>query len=184
MKKTLFVFLMILLICPLIRAQDTMYKSDKGTAGFFSKAPLENIEAVSDRITALLNTETGEVAVLIPIKSFQFDNGLMQDHFNENYMESDKYPNASFKGKLLDSCIARPGTVQHMEVEGELSIHGVTVKRTIPARIKYNSDGSFQVASTFVVALVDHQITIPKLMYKNIAEKVDVSLDLLLIPKK
>ena len=184
MKKTLLIFLVYLLIIPALTAQTTTYKCHKGTAGFFSKAPLENIEAVSDKITALLNTGTGEVAVLIPVKSFKFENGLMQEHFNENYMESDKYPNASFKGKLLDSCVVQQGTAQRMDVDGELTIHGVTVKRVIPVQIKYNGDGSLQVASAFVVALADHQITIPKIMYKNIAEKVDVTLDLIFSPKK
>lgn len=184
MGKAFFIFLTNLLLCSVLTAQTTTYKCDKGTAGFFSKAPLEDIEAVSDKITSLLNIVTGEVAVLIPVKSFKFANGLMQEHFNENYMESDKYPNASFKGKLLDSCVVQPGTAQRMNVEGELSIHGVSVRRIIPVQIKYNDNGSLQVASAFVVPLAEHQITIPKLMYKNIAEKVDVTLDLIFSPKK
>jgi hypothetical protein len=66
----------------------------------YSKAPIEDIDALSDKGTSVFNAATGELAFSVPIRSFKFDKALMQEHFNENYMESDKYPQAIFKGKI------------------------------------------------------------------------------------
>lgn len=159
-----------------------IYKAKDGNIRFFSDAPLEDIEANSKKGTAAFNSQTGEVAALIPIKSFVFENALMQEHFNENYLESDKFPNASFKGKIPESTIPEPGSSKMINVEGDLTIHGVTKKRTLPLTLKYAADGSIKAIAKWTVLLADHNIKIPQLVFQNIAEEVEISIDFNLTP--
>lgn len=155
-----------------------VYKAKDGNVKFFSDAPLEDIEATSKKGSAAFNIASSEIAALVPIKSFTFQNALMQEHFNENYLESEKYPNASFKGKVAEQVIPEPGSSKTIDVAGDLTIHGVTKKRTIPVTFKFGNDGSIQVTSKWMVALADHNIKIPQLVFQNIAEQIEVTLDL------
>src|SRR6266702_2144485 len=79
-----------------------VYTVKEGSVFFYSKAPIENIEANTNNVQAILNTQSKEVAIIVPIRGFQFEKALMKEHFNEKYMESDKYPNAAFSGKVKE----------------------------------------------------------------------------------
>jgi polyisoprenoid-binding protein YceI len=154
-------------------------KSSTGEASFYSEAPLEDIEAKTLKAKAAVNIETGEVAVVIPIKSFDFHKELMKEHFNENYLESQKYPDATFKGKLDKIPDFSPGKTETMTVTGNLTIHGVTQKRTFPVTITYSSKDKMGVNARFIVALKDHEIEIPELVFQKIAEEVAVTVNFL-----
>lgn len=149
---------------------------------FFSAAPLENIEATNKDAKSLLNTGTKEVAVIIGIRQFKFEKPLMEEHFNENYMESDKYKTADFKGKINEQIDFTKDGEYDVTVTGNLTIHGVTQERTIPGKITINGN-SIKVNSKFPVALKDHNIKIPKAVIKNIAESVDVTVNIIYEPK-
>lgn len=141
----------------------------------FSEAPMENIEAVSKTAYGVLNTDNGEIQFGVSIRSFRFKKSLMQEHFNENYMESDKYPAAKFKGKLNTRIdVSREGEYQVTAV-GDLEVHGVTRKRSISGKIKV-IDGRLEISSEFDVKCRDHNIKIPALVFKNIAETIKVTL--------
>lgn len=160
----------------LLRAQT--YVAKGGTAHFFSTTPLEDIEATSKEATSVFNTQTGELIVSMPIKSFQFSKKLMQEHFNENYMESDKYPKADFKGKILDLKsfdLSKDGTYA-VKVVGELSIHGVKKNRTIDASFTVKG-GVVTAYSKFKVVLEDHKVERPQIVWEKIAEVVDVDVN-------
>lgn len=152
-----------------------IYKAESGKVRFFSDALIEDIEAITNKSTAALNVSTGDVAVLIPIKSFEFDKSLMREHFNENYLESDKYPDASFKGKMSDKYPLTPGANYEGTITGELLIHGISQHRDIVATLKVNADGSVLVSGKFNVKVEDHKIKVPTLVFQNIAEVVEVS---------
>src|SRR6476661_6163219 len=96
--------LLITCVCTLAtaQAQSPIFVSSSSTVSFFSKAPLEDIEAINSKSISLINLQTLDIVVRVPIAKFEFPNKLMQSHFNENYMESDKYPAAIFQGKLND----------------------------------------------------------------------------------
>ena len=158
-------------------AQD-IYKGENGKVKFFSDALLEDIEAKSSNVTAALNTSTGEVAARIPIKSFVFDKSLMQEHFNENYLESDRYPDATFAGKALKIPVLKPGEVHSITLTGKLTIHGITQPRDIAAVLRVNDDGSITATANFKVKVEDHKVKVPNLLFQNIAEVVEVTLDL------
>ena len=147
----------------------------QGTAHFFSEAPLEDIEAVNKKALGAINLKKGTVAVSMLIKDFHFDKSLMEEHFNENYLESEKYPKASFEGKLLNFStldFSQSGSFT-AKAEGELDIHGI--KRPLTSDVAFRIvDDQIEVTTFFNVALEDHKIKIPKLVIKNIAEVVDV----------
>jgi polyisoprenoid-binding protein YceI len=154
-----------------------IYKAESGKVTFFSDALVEDIEATTHKTTAVMNISSGEIAVLIPIKSFVFDKSLMQEHFNENYMESDEYPNASFKGKIIEKITLNYGETLSVNISGELVIHGVSQHRDIPITLKTNADGTILASGKFNVKVADHKVKIPTLVFKNIAEVVEVSFE-------
>jgi len=156
-------------------AQTKLYTSKSGSVKFFSAASLADIEGVSKSFATVLKPSTKQMLVKIPIQSFMFENGLMQEHFNENYMESDKYPDAVFKGTYVEDVdISKPGTYA-VTVNGDLNIHNVTQKRTLKGTVK-NMDGKLVLDCVFPVKLADHKISIPSAVTGKIAEEVKVTL--------
>nr|WKN36588.1 YceI family protein [Tunicatimonas sp. TK19036] len=149
------------------------YQLASSEVSFFSEAPLENIEAVNTKARSVFDASKGEVAFMIPISGFQFEKALMQEHFNENYLESDKYPNATFEGQFQDF---DPDNSAEQEVtaEGKLTIHGVTHTVEIPGTIQKGADG-WDMEATFPITITDYKIKIPKVVFYNIAEVVDVT---------
>ncbi len=146
--------------------------SESGYVRFFSSALLEDITAKNNKATAVFNPVSGEAAFLIPISAFEFRKSLMKEHFNENYLESDTYPEAYFRGKISGYT---PGNPQSTAVaEGELTIHGVTKPVKIQGTIA-DKGGRISMQAVFMVALKDYNIEIPRLMFQNIAEEVEVT---------
>lgn len=139
----------------------------------FSKAPLEDIDAASDKGVSVYNGATNELAFSLPIRSLVFQKSLMQEHFNENYMESDKYPQAGFKGKIQEQLDLTKDGSYPVNVAGVLEVHGVKQNRTIPGRITV-SNGNVSMTATFNVLCKDHNIEIPKLVFQKIAESIQV----------
>jgi hypothetical protein len=180
MKKLFFLALLAAYGAPL-RAQ--LYTAQSGETSFFSKAPLEDISAVNKKVGAVLNTATGDIAVRIPMTEFQFPNKLMQEHFNENYVESDKYPTATFRGKIQEAVeYAKPGTYP-VTAQGTLDLHGVKQERTLKGTLTV-AEGRLTIQADFPIALKDHQIEIPKLVFQKIAETIAVKNNWVLVPRK
>ena len=152
------------------------YTTANGQTTFFSTAPIEDIEALNSRVAAIFELSTGQLAFSMLMRDFQFKNTLMQEHFNENYAESEKYPRARFTGRLL----AVPGNVQlrsgpqPVMVQGVLTIHGVKRKVQVPGTLQLR-DNSLVVTSKFSVAPADYKIKIPALVRNNIAKSIDIS---------
>jgi len=156
------------------------YVIKESNVRFFSEAPMENIEATNADTKAVVDSETGEFSFRVPIKSFVFDKSLMRDHFNENYMESDKYPNGTFKGKIEGDFSMTDDGVYALEAVGTLSIHGVEKEMRIPATITVQGE-DVSIDSKFIVKLVDHKIQIPKIVFYNIAEEIEVTISASLV---
>lgn len=155
------------------------YITRDGHISFYSEAPLENIEAHNYQASSVLDVETGEIAFSVLIKGFEFEKALMQEHFNEKYLHSDKYPKSTFKGEIQnmdDFDLSEPGEYEVL-VKGELTIHGVThdVEHEGTLEVK---DGKISGYSKFPVRVADYDITIPALMKDNIADVVDVTVNL------
>ena len=165
-----------LAICFAIPASAQTYKTTKGDASFYSSAPIEDIEAKSNKMVCKLNTADNSVAFGASIRSFQFDSEKMREHFNENYMESGKYKITKFIGKIQDTLDYTVDGTHEVTVLGNLTIHGVTKERTVKGTVVIK-DGKIQLKSSFDVKIGDHKIKIPKLMFQKIAEDVKVTID-------
>lgn len=150
------------------------FKSDSSYVHFYSDAPMEDIEASNLDGQSAFDLETGEIVFSIPIKSFDFEKSLMQEHFNENYLESDKYPKATFVGKV--SGFSRTTQLkQKAKAEGLMTIHGVDQKISSEGEILL--DGNRVVVNAkFPIELSDYKIKIPKVVFYNIAEVVEVTI--------
>ncbi|QOI98022.1 MAG: YceI family protein [Flammeovirgaceae bacterium] len=157
------------------------YSVAEGVITFFSSATLEDIKADNRKVASVFNTASGEIAFSIPINQFQFEKKLMQEHFNEKYLESDKYPKSTFAGKVEGFTMGKPG-MQQATAKGKLTIHGVTRDVEIPGTIEVQA-GSLKLQSKFMVKLEDYNVKIPKLMWQNIAEQVEVTVDLTYKPQ-
>ena len=155
------------------------YFTRNGKISFHSDAPLEKIEAVNSSATSVLDTESGKMEFAVLIKGFQFEKALMQEHFNENYMESSKYPKAVFKGQidnLDDVKFSTPGTYP-VKISGDLTIHGVTQSREMEGTLSVKDSGIVG-TSIFEVTVADHNIKIPAVVKDNIAKVVEVNVEM------
>lgn len=151
------------------------YVSTESVVSFFSEAPLENIKATNKKSASIFNLQTQEVAFSVPVSEFQFEKKLMQQHFNERYMETDKFPRATFAGKV-EGFNGSITDIQSVHVIGKLTIHGVSREVTIPGTLQLQNQTAVAKAK-FKVALADHKIEVPKLLWENIAEVIEVTVD-------
>jgi hypothetical protein len=154
-----------------------IYSCDNGKVGFFSDAPLETISANSELLKGAIDSETRLFAFSSEIKSFSgFNNPLQKVHFNENYLESNRYPNATFSGKIIETIdFGSPGKLT-VRVKGTLNIHGVERERIIRSEIDIK-DKSVIIHAQFSVMLEEHDIRVPKVVNQKIAEKILVTVD-------
>jgi hypothetical protein len=156
------------------------YMTKNGNIKFYSETPIETIEATNNQVNAALDIQTGDLVFKVLIKSFQFEKALMQEHFNENYLESDKFPNSTFQGKIANlSAIdfTKEGAYE-ATIEGDLTIHGVTKKISEKGTFTVKAGDKIQGNSKFYVKPADYDIKIPGAVVKNIAETLEVTVDI------
>lgn len=172
-------FLLVTLLCLnaalLVRAQ-TKWIDRTGSASFYSSAPMEDIKAQNNQAVSILDVSSGEIVASMLMRSFDFRKALMEEHFNENFIESHKYPKASFKGKVtnIDKLdLSREGDYT-LDIEGEITIHGVTQPIRLEAAAAVGSE-TIEAKAVFPLRVSDFKIEIPKLVRNNIAEVVEVT---------
>lgn len=151
------------------------FKVTKSHVKFFSEATLEDIAAENEKAISLFDYPSRKIAFSIPIKEFQFDKKLMQEHFNENYLESEKYPKATFSGLIEGFDIDTNGE-QKVTAKGTMNMHGVTKEINVEGTLQKNDDGLI-LKAVFPIKLKDYKVKIPRLLLQNIAEEVEVTLD-------
>lgn len=173
--KTLSVLLFCLLFINISNAQD-LFLTKGGAITFFSSAPMEDIKAENNQVLSIIDASNGKMAISILMKSFMFEKALMQEHFNENYVESDKYPKATFKGEILNFKNINE-TVAKIEVKGVMSIHGKSKEITITATMT-KTEAAILVEGNFDLQVADFDIKIPAVVSKNIAKKIKVTFKL------
>lgn len=182
MKNLITCISFLLLSTQMLQAQN--YFTKNGKISFFSKTSMENIDAVNNQAVSVVNTKTGDMAFSVLVNGFLFKKALMQEHFNENYMESGKYPKATFKGAVTDISklnLAKDGSYA-VSVTGDLSMHGVTNKVTVPATFVVKN-GKLSGNTTFTVKLADYNISVPKVVENNIAKTIEIKVDCNYEPK-
>jgi hypothetical protein len=160
-----------------------LFVSKTGTIHFKSDAPLELIEASSAKLKGIINPAEQTFAFSVANNSFEgFNSALQQEHFHENYMESNRYPNSSFTGKIIETIDFTADGTYNVRAKGKLLVHGVEQERIIKASLQIKK-GVISVYSKFSVPLADHNITIPKIVYQKIAEEIQVELNAVLQPQ-
>ncbi len=178
--RTSKIILLALAFLPLVLMAQERYGTRTGYISFYSSTPVEDIEAHNRKVTSVWDASTGAMEFAVLIKAFEFEKALMQEHFNENYMESNTHPKSTFKGTmdgLTADQLAKPGTYD-VKVTGDLTIHGVTRPISAPGKVTVNEDGSVKAVSEFIVRPEDHDIKIPGVVRKNIAEEITVKVDM------
>jgi len=172
--KTLLSIATLLLLTGPLYAQKAYTKN--GSISFFSKSPVENIDANNNQVMSVLNSQTGEIQFSVIVKAFHFEKALMEEHFNENYMESTKFPKATFKGVITDLAkvnFTKDGSYPVI-TSGDFTLHGVTKKITTPGIITIKN-GIPSASSKFSVKLKDYEVVVPKLVKDNIAENIEIT---------
>jgi hypothetical protein len=159
-----------------LNAHAQKYITKDGYIGFFSHAPVEDIKADNNQVASVIDTSTGDLVFQVLIRSFHFVKTVMEEHFNENYLESDKFPKSTFTGKIVnlgDINFSKPGTYD-ATVEGDITIHGFTKKVTAKGTLEI-VNGGINATSKFNIEPEDYNITIPSVVRNNIAKVVEVT---------
>lgn len=158
-------------------SESNLYYISEATIKFRSEAPLEVISAESNKLLGVIDPEKRTFAFTVQNSSFEgFNNSLQKVHFNENYMESDKYPVMGFKGKIIEDVdFTVPGEYQ-VRAKGFLTVHGIVKERIIRAKVT-SAEGAIKLASEFTVLLKDHNIRVPKVVHEKIASEIKVEVN-------
>ena len=147
---------------------------NNGEISFFSEAPLEDISAINKKVSAVYDSESSNLVFQLIISDFVFPKSLMQEHFNENYLESDIYPNSTFQGKIIERHVQEK---EDTRVEGNLTIHGITNKIIVEGQL-LEKEGVVSIKAKFSIKLKDYNIKIPRLVMYNIAEEIEVMVNI------
>lgn len=171
----------ILLLFLFLSASTTLFAQNRyslkeGSVYFKSDAPLELIEAESRDLKGILDVEKSTFAFSIPMNSFKgFNSGLQREHFNENYLESTRFPNATFSGKVIEQIDFAKDGEYTVRAKGKLTIHGIEQERIIRSTVIV-SNGKINISSRFTVLLKEHEIDIPRIVFQKIAEEIEVKI--------
>jgi len=159
------------------------FTSDKGELSFTSNAKLELINATSKRVLGILDPSNGQFAFIVKVRSFEgFNSNLQQQHFNDKYMESDKFYDATYSGKIIDPVDYTKDGTYDVRAKGSLVVHGKKQERIIPGKIHIEK-GILTVTSDFEVPLADHDIPVPEIVSQKIATVITVKLNVLMTQK-
>ncbi len=154
------------------------YLTRTGKVSFYGSTPLETIEAINNEVACVLDAEKGSFIFQVPVKSFKFEKSLMQEHFNENYMESSTYPKAEYRGSIEninDIDLSKNGTYD-VKTKGNLKIHGVTKEVSLPGKLIVKGN-NITVQSKFKVVPQDYNIEIPGVVVDKIAKEIEVTVN-------
>ena len=180
MKRLTLIFSLLFLVLA-VNAQK--YITKNGYIGFFSHTAMEDIKGDNNQVASVLDISTGEMVFQALIKSFHFDRALMEEHFNENYMESEKFPKSSFRGKITNLSsvdFSKPGKYD-VTVEGDLNIHDVTNKISVKGTIDV-VPGGINANSKFNIVPEDYKINIPGVVRDKIEKNLEVTVTIKYTP--
>lgn len=185
MKTKHFVLIGMLLLPGIMSSAQDKFFTKNGRISFISKGNIETIEANHKSVTCVLDTKTGNIQFAVLMRGFEFRKALMQEHFNENYVESDKYPRSEFRGQISNNSAVdytKDGAYD-AKVKGRLTIHGVTKDIESDGKITVKG-GRPQANATLVIQLSDYNISIPGINKDNINNTVTITIDCLMEPLK
>ncbi len=157
------------------------YVAENGLITFFSQALVENIKADNNKVTSLFSADNGTIAFSVPIKEFQFEKKLMQEHFNDKYMESDRFPRSTFAGKVTGYSLSSSG-LQSVRAKGKITIHGIVKEIDVPGTLEVKNRNLI-IKTKFKVLNKDFGIVIPQILWKNVSEEIEITIDMTYKPQ-
>ncbi|RTL48840.1 MAG: YceI family protein [Sphingobacteriales bacterium] len=179
MKK----ILLLIFICQVfLTVHSQVYLTRTGFIGFYSKTPFEDIRAENNQVYAAIDTRNKDIAFVLLMKGFVFTKELMQEHFNENYAETDKFPKANFIGKFSGNADFSKDGVYPVTVNGNLTIHGISHNIQIPATLQMKA-GKLTGHAQFYIKPEEFNIRIPSIVRNKIEEKMNIIVDISCTPK-
>ena len=180
-QKSVILFYLLILLSSNVSAPPLLYSVNSGSITFRSDAPLELIKASSNGLKGIFNAEKKQFAFTLNVNTFKgFNSPLQQEHFNENYLESNKFPRASFEGKIIEDIDLKKTGFYNIRAKGNLTVHGVSQERIIKCELSIRNN-VVSIKSNFTVLLADHNITIPKVVHEKLASeiKIEVKADMI-----
>lgn len=169
-------FILFAALLSIAASAQTKYFTRNGRVFFNASSPLEKIEAINDKSTSVIDLSTGQIEFGVLLKAFLFERALMQEHFNENYVESDKYPKATFKGTIANASSidkSKDGTYP-VKVSGKLTLHGVTKDVETMATFTVKN-GTLSASTDFKIEAADYNIEIPGLVKDKVAKTISIN---------
>jgi hypothetical protein len=173
-----FALLCIIILIVAVPVHAQVYFTKNGHIAFFSKTILEDISADNNQVISVMNIQTGEIRFSLLNKAFHFPKAKMEEDFNEDYMESQKYPASTFTGNVAhisDIDFSKNGNFP-VSVTGDLLIHGVTRTITVPGRISIEN-GKISAFASFKILPADYKIRIPSIVSNKISESIELTID-------
>ena len=176
--KYLFVLLFLAIASAASAQAPNAWAATNGQISFFSETPVENIHATNSEVGSVLEPATGKIVFRAVMKKFMFENATMQEHFNDNYMESARFPNAEFDGVIVNhqNIDFTKRAIVSVTVKGKLTIHGVTREVEMPAKLDISAD-RIRAYTSFNVRLEDYNIRVPDMVVTKIAEVIRVDIN-------
>lgn len=188
--KSRYLFLFVMAVISASQAQlmaQSKWETRTGKVFFQSKTPIEEIYSENNQVASILK-EDGEKVVLafqVFMRSFKFEKALMEEHFNEKYVHSEKYPSAKFLGQIEDNInLKKPGIHKNIKIKGNMTFHGVTKPLTIMADLEVMDNNEVKGFSSFKIIPEEYAVEIPKLVKDKIAKDIAVTVDVLYKPTK
>lgn len=164
-----------LIFCSLISEAQKKFGTENGTINFISNAELELIQASSNKLQGIIDPASNQFAFSVPVQSFRgFNSDLQREHFNEKYMESEKYPKITFTGKIIEQIDYTADGTYDVRAKGDLDVHGQKQTRIIKSKVEI-SGGVLRIVADFKVPLADHNISIPRIVNQKIATEIEVN---------
>lgn len=177
MHKRFFITITLILVFAASFKPVDIFNISKGSIVFTSDAPMELIRASSQELKGLIETKKKQFAFSVKVKSFKgFNSSFQKDHFNENYLESDKFPDATFSGKIIEDVDFSKNTILTVRAKGLLTVHGVSKERIIKSEVTIKN-GTLNIRANFTVLLADHNIPIPKVVHEKLASEIKVEVN-------
>lgn len=177
MKKYQILVLLTALVGIASAQEKLMTKS--GNVNFISETPIENIQAENYQVASIFYKKEKKIVFSVPLRAFKFEKALMEEHFNEKYVHSDKFPSAKFVGIIeTDINFDKPGKYKEVEIKGTMYFHGVEKELNVKGEFDVKDPKNIEASSTFKLVLSDYNIKIPSIVRKQISESVNVTINL------
>lgn len=188
MKKNIFIFALAMIFAPQVQLMaQSKWETRAGKVTFKSKTPIEEFSSTNHQAASILKVEGDKktLAFQIIMRSFKFEKALMEEHFNEKYVHSEKYPSARFLGEVeKDVNFYKPGIYKGIKIKGNLTLHGITKPVTVVADIEVKENKEIKGISNFSIIPEDYNIMVPKLVSEKISKDISVTVDVYYKPSK